>query len=97
MRTTAKLVLAAAASTGLLLGAQGIASADEEPTFQLPSNVSAFLEETPTAESGFQTLPAFDSQQPQQEQQQPQQQEPQQQEQQQPQQEQQPQQQDDEG
>ncbi|MGI8306835.1 hypothetical protein [Saccharopolyspora hattusasensis] len=90
MRTTAKLVLAAAASTGLLLGAQGIASAEEEPTFQLPSNVSAFLEETPTAESGFQTLPAFDSQQPQQEQQQ------QPQEQQQPQQEQQPQQQDDE-
>ncbi|WP_190823167.1 hypothetical protein [Saccharopolyspora pogona] len=93
MRTTAKLVLAAAASTGLLLGAQGIASADEEPTFQLPSNVSAFLEENPTAESGFQILPAFDSQQqPQQQpQQEQQQQEPQQQEQQQ------PQQQDDEG
>ncbi|SDW07011.1 hypothetical protein SAMN05216215_1001116 [Saccharopolyspora shandongensis] len=31
MRTTAKLVLAAAASTGLMLGAQGLASADESP------------------------------------------------------------------
>ncbi|MGW3467723.1 hypothetical protein ACWDKQ_04460 [Saccharopolyspora sp. NPDC000995] len=96
MRTTAKLVLAAAASTGLLLGAQGIASADEEPTFQLPSNVSSWLEETPTAESDFHILPAFDSQQqpqqqePQQQEMQPQQQEPQQQEQQ-------PQQQNDEG
>ncbi|PKW18870.1 hypothetical protein [Saccharopolyspora spinosa] len=87
MRTTAKLVLAAAASTGLLLGAQGIASADEEPTFQLPGNVNTWLEESPAAESDFQILPAFDSQQPQQQQQpqqeqQPQQQEPQQQEQQ---------------
>ncbi|MGW5643420.1 hypothetical protein ACWEV3_11735 [Saccharopolyspora sp. NPDC003752] len=36
MRTTAKLVLAAAAATGLLLGAQGLASADENPFWQQP-------------------------------------------------------------
>ncbi|MFI0464570.1 hypothetical protein ACH347_10865 [Saccharopolyspora sp. 5N102] len=36
MRTTAKLALAAAASTGLLLGAQGLASADENPFWQQP-------------------------------------------------------------
>ncbi|MEV0697283.1 hypothetical protein AB0I53_05100 [Saccharopolyspora sp. NPDC050389] len=34
MHTTAKLVLAAAAATGLMLGAQGLASADESPFWQ---------------------------------------------------------------
>ncbi|MEU5846955.1 hypothetical protein [Saccharopolyspora shandongensis] len=65
MRTTAKLVLAAAASTGLMLGAQGLASADESPFLQPQQE-----QQQPQQE---QQEPQQDQQQPQQEQQEPQQ------------------------